>query len=98
MTNSRRYIYDTFKNGDKVEKIATVIALGIIIAIFVAIIGIFSIIDNYTWNDGFHRSCGGQWEYSQAVGHEASTTYMYICNECGKAHEFMRTRTISSIE
>ena len=43
--------------------------------------------DNMHWNNG-HCECGGNWEYSQAVGHYIDTTYIYKCDECGNIHEF----------
>ena len=38
------------------------------------------------WNDGY-CSCGGKWEYEQAVGHYYSTHYIYVCDTCGKRIE-----------
>lgn len=32
--------------------------------------------------------CGGHWEYQQAVGHQASTSYIYKCDKCGNIVEF----------
>lgn len=64
-------------------------ALGITIGIFaVAVILAFATVlplhraDVEEYNDGV-CPCGGQYEYSQAVGHRIGTTYIYVCNECG---------------
>lgn len=59
----------------------------IFIAIMVLILIIIYSNDSSTWNDGY-CSCGGKWEYRQAVGHQAGTNYIYKCDTCGKVHEF----------
>ena len=43
--------------------------------------------DNALWNDGHCSVCGGTWEYEQAVGHRSSTSYIYVCGDCGKRIE-----------
>ena len=43
------------------------------------------------WNGGYH-SCGGKWEYIQAVGHQARTNYLYRCDKCGEMKEFYKYR------
>lgn len=43
------------------------------------------------WNDG-HCSCGGAWEYEQAVGHRYNTSYIYVCPECNKRIEITEMR------
>lgn len=68
------------------------IAIGIFLLI---ILGIFYSSEKHedeVWNNG-HCSCGGNWEYEQAVGHYSSTTYMYICDKCGKRYEFNDIRS-----
>ena len=55
----------------------------IILIIMFAIVGT---IDDGKWNDG-HCTCGGNWKYQQAVGHYATTTYIYECDQCGKVIE-----------
>lgn len=42
--------------------------------------------ENEIWNGG-HCDCGGTWKYEQAVGHRSSTSYIYMCEECGKRIE-----------
>jgi len=65
--------------------------IAILVAIFVAIMAISNCIDVSKWNNG-HCSCGGNWEYVQAVGHYSSTTYMYECDKCGTVEEFNEYR------
>ena len=48
--------------------------------------------DNKLWNDGHCDVCGGTWEYEQAVGHRSSTSYIYVCTECGKRIEINEVR------
>ncbi|MCR4687712.1 MAG: hypothetical protein K5659_09085 [Lachnospiraceae bacterium] len=43
------------------------------------------------WNNG-HCDCGGTWKYEQAVGHRSSTSYIYICEDCGKRIELYEVR------
>lgn len=59
--------------------------------IFIVIISLILFItfsnENSIWNNGY-CSCGGKWEYRQAVGHQAVTNYIYKCDTCGRVHEF----------
>lgn len=48
--------------------------------------------DEKFWNDGHCDVCGGTWEYEQAVGHRTSTSYIYVCTECGKRIELYEVR------
>lgn len=44
--------------------------------------------DEKLWNNGSCDVCGGTWKYEQAVGHGYySTSYIYICDDCGKRIE-----------
>lgn len=43
-------------------------------------------ISNVEFNDGI-CSCGGQYQYGNAVGHRYGTDYVYICDKCGKTIE-----------
>ena len=47
--------------------------------------------DSEAWNDGY-CSCGGKWEYEQAVGHRYDTSYIYVCSSCGKRIELYEMR------
>lgn len=62
---------------------------GSLVVIFVAlfILFVFHVCNSIHWNNGY-CSCGGEWEYQQAVGHRYSTSYLYKCNKCGKIAEF----------
>lgn len=35
------------------------------------------------YGDGICEKCGGHYVYSQAVGHQYDTYYIYICDQCG---------------
>ena len=48
--------------------------------------------DDKLWNDGHCDICGGAWEYEQAVGHRNSTSYIYVCYDCGKRIELFKVR------
>lgn len=48
--------------------------------------------DEKLWNNGHCDVCGGTWEYEQAVGHRASTSYIYICEDCGKRIEISEVK------
>lgn len=48
--------------------------------------------DDKLWNDGHCNICGGTWEYEQAVGHRSSTSYIYVCDTCGKRIELFKVR------
>lgn len=48
--------------------------------------------DEKLWNDGHCDVCGGAWKYEQAVGHRSSTSYIYICEDCGKRIEIYEVR------
>ena len=48
--------------------------------------------DEKLWNDGHCDVCGGTWVYEQAVGHRSFTSYIYICDGCGKRIEIYEVR------
>lgn len=48
--------------------------------------------DDKLWNGGHCDICDGAWEYEQAVGHMYQTTYIYICDKCGKRIELNEVR------
>lgn len=62
------------------------ILLLIAIAILIVLIFIENIIGSTQYNDGI-CSCGGIFKYEQAVGHRYQTTYLYICDKCGRIIE-----------
>jgi len=43
------------------------------------------------WNNGYCE-CGGHYKYEQAVGYQATTTYIYKCDTCGKHIELLEER------
>ena len=59
-----------------------------IIGILAIIILLFldNIIRSEQYNNGI-CSCGGTFQYEQAVGHRYETRYLYICDKCGRAIE-----------
>lgn len=48
--------------------------------------------DDKLWNNGHCDVCGGAWQYEQAVGHMSFTSYIYVCNGCGKRIEIYEVR------
>lgn len=75
---------------------------GEIISIIVFVVLTFTIVfgtfigsikhDEKLWNNGHCDVCGGTWKYEQAVGHRSSTSYIYICEDCGKRIEINEVR------
>lgn len=63
--------------------------------IFFAILIVIAACDshkkNEKYNDG-HCKCGGNWVYTQAVGHNVSTGYIYVCDKCGDVVELDEKR------
>ena len=56
----------------------------IVIIILLLLINFFySIYSNDVYNDGVCLNCGGQYIYQQAIGHQYTTDYIYVCNKCG---------------
>lgn len=76
---------------DFYELIVQCIIGAIIIGILVVIVAFMSANDEKKWNNGF-CSCGGHWEYQQAVGHRYDTDYIYKCDTCGTIMEFEKAR------
>lgn len=48
--------------------------------------------DDKLWNNGHCDICGEAWQYEQAVGHRSSTSYIYVCDGCGKRIELYGVR------
>lgn len=55
--------------------------LGLLIACSIAYVG--SKKDERKYNGGICTKCGGHYIYEQAIGHQADTDYIYICDKCG---------------
>ena len=49
-------------------------------------------LEDKRWNNGHCDVCGGTWKYEQAVGHRSSTSYIYVCEGCGKRIEINEVR------
>ena len=72
-----------------------IISIIVVVSLFAAFLfGVYKAsikYDEKLWNDG-HCDCGGTWEYEQAVGHRSSTSYIYVCEDCGKRIELCEVR------
>lgn len=73
-------------NSLKDYKLSFIAAL-ILIIITVLILIILANNDKNVYNDGICANCGGIYEFKQAIGHQVTTDYLYICNKCGRAIE-----------
>lgn len=71
---------------------ATINIAIVIIGVIVGCIIIGKIHDDRLWNNGHCPACGSEWKYEQAVGHYYSTSYMYVCNKCGRRIEIDEMR------
>lgn len=72
---------------DILPEIISIIVVLSLFAAFLFGVGKASIkYDEKLWNDG-HCVCGGTWKYEQAVGHMSSTSYIYVCEDCGERIE-----------
>lgn len=73
-----------------------IISIIVVLLLFVAIIfGTYKASikhDEKLWNGGHCDVCGGTWQYEQAVGHRSSTSYIYICEDCGKRIELYEVK------
>ena len=73
-----------------------IISIIVIVSLFAALIfGVHKTSikhDEKLWNDGHCDVCGGTWKYEQAVGHRSSTSYIYVCEDCGKRIELYEVR------
>lgn len=73
--------------NDCFELIISLVAVVIIVGLIAVAMLISNSKDVKKWNNGY-CSCGGRWEYQQAVGHRYDTDYIYKCDKCGKIEEF----------
>lgn len=69
-----------------------IITFFIVIALFIFCAFLDKKYDDKLWNQGRCPECGSEWEYEQAVGHYYSTSYMYVCNKCGRRIEISDVR------
>ena len=72
--------------------ISVVITVGLLASILFGCYKITEAYDEKLWNGGHCDICGGSWQYEQAVGHRSSTSYIYICEDCGKRIELDEVR------
>ena len=84
------------RNNNDLDDIKLNIKVALIVIVFFIIaLGLAALIqrgiDFNKWNDGY-CSCGGNWVYDQAVGHEYTTSYIYECDKCGKHIEISEQR------
>lgn len=63
------------------------IFLVILILLLVALLFIRSCSSNTAWNNGICPYCGGHYKFHQAIGHQITTDYLYICDTCGNSIE-----------
>lgn len=55
--------------------------------VIIAVVALMTIHEGVVWNDGYCPHCGGRWVFEQAIGGR-TTTYLYICEDCGHWYEF----------
>ncbi len=74
------------------EITAIIMIVSLLAAIFFGIYKASMKLDDKLWNNGHCDVCGGTWVYEQAVGHRSSTSYIYVCEDCGKRIELFEVR------
>lgn len=74
------------------EIIGIILIILLVAALFFCVYNAGTKHDAKLWNGGHCDVCGGTWEYEQAVGHRASTSYIYVCGNCGKRIELFEVR------
>lgn len=78
---------------DVLPEIIAIIAMTLlVVALFFGAYKLSIRHDNELWNGGHCNTCGGTWKYEQAVGHRAATSYIYVCENCGKRIEISEIR------
>ena len=81
----------TILRGNKMNSLKdykiSFIAAVIIIIIGGLILIIMASNDESKYNDGVCSDCGGTYKFKQAIGHQVTTDYLYICDKCGRAIE-----------
>lgn len=71
-----------YKHNDKTPLSFFIIG----IAAIIILLFLDNIISGEQYNNGI-CSCGGTFQYEQAVGHRYETRYLYICDKCGRTIE-----------
>lgn len=78
---------------DVLQEIIIIILIALVFVAFFFYLHLASISrEDKTWNGGHCDICGGTWKYDQAVGHRSSTTFIYVCGNCGKRIELSKVR------
>ena len=78
---------DSLRENAAIIVVIVVLLFGAFVAINATIRYEDNYKDNYDdklWNGGYCNICGGSWKYEQAVGHRRSTSYIYVCDGCGR--------------
>lgn len=79
----------------KIYAIAIIIVVAILAPFIIGVVAFANHedkIDDELWNNGYCSECDGQWIYEQAVGHRYDTSYIYVCDKCGKRIEIGEIR------
>ena len=74
------------------EIISFIVIVSLFVAFFFGVYKVSSCFNDKLWNNGHCDICGGTWQYEQAVGHRSSTSYIYVCEDCGKRIEIYEVR------
>ena len=74
------------------EILSIIVVISLVVAIIFGVSKASIKHDEKLWNDGHCDICGGAWVYEQAVGHRSSTSYIYVCEDCGKRIELFEVR------
>lgn len=74
------------------EIITSIVFVSLIAAILFGVYKASIKHDEKLWNSGHCDICGGTWQYEQAVGHRSSTSYIYVCEDCGQRIELFEVR------
>lgn len=59
----------------------------ILINLLILLLFVRSCSSNTAWNNGICPYCGGHYKFHQAIGHQITTDYLYICDTCGNSIE-----------
>lgn len=81
-----------YLQGIIISLVVVVLTILLIFGICAFVSSIISAHDDKNWNNGRCDICGGAWQYEQAVGHRSSTSYIYVCDKCGKRIELNEVR------
>lgn len=60
---------------------------GLLILVAIVLLIFSMCTSTISYNDGVCSVCGGHYEFIQAIGHKHTTSYLYICDQCGNKIE-----------